>query len=439
MYLVEDDLAVVLKAFAEKNSLAADQLNSYNSFISDLLPRIVSGTVIRVPVDRGTNIEGTSVEIRFEDPTITKPMTSTDSGARVILCPNEARIRNLTYQGKLHADVITTVTRPEGEETIRHPRLFLANIPVMVRSSMCSLEGMGKGDRITNGECGDDVGGYFIVNGNERVLVGQERVAYDRMLVFKGKADGKYVCSSEVRSLRSDGVGSTVTRVMLTAPTKVAPSAVMVQVPRLHKEVPLRLLMRAFGCQTDAEILDAIIYDTHEESGMAEVLRASLATSQEVASREDALAWIGSQIEGSQTAERLQQVGLTVLGEMMPCMGDSLAAKARFVGYMVRRMLRVHVGECPEDDRDHMANKRVDMAGELMAQLFRSLFHKMCVDARLKLDKLLTAGKSFDTPFLIKSLHLSDGLMRGLSTGNWSSGVSGVSQVRTGLHPFRLS
>ncbi len=107
------------------------------------------------------------------------------------------------------------------------------------------------------------------------------------------------------------------------------------------------------------------------------------------------------------------------------------------MGYIVHKILMCSLGRLHEDDRDHLGKKRLDLAGPLMASLFRFLFKKLVKEARKYLQKCLNEGRDFNIIYAFKSKTLSDGLKYSLATGNWGDKINaaraGVSQVKKSI------
>ena len=110
--------------------------------------------------------------------------------------------------------------------------------------------------------------------------------------------------------------------------------------------------------------------------------------------------------------------------------------QAYFVGYMVHRLLLVHLGRREQDDRDHYANKRLDLGGPLLANLFRQLFRKLAKDVQMHVQKCVDRGKDINLTAAVNKDTITRGLRYSIATGNWgmqgTAGIrAGVSQVRT--------
>ena len=180
--------------------------------------------------------------------------------------PNEARLRNLSYTMSIHYDVdIEYVIRtkgPGGEdletkklETLE--KIYLGNFPIMLRSKLCLLNGLTKDVRHTMGECRNDLGGYFIIDGKEKLIVSQERFA-DNNLIVKDKFNDMYSHSVDIRSVSEDisKPVRTLSVRMVTETPSLTNNNIVVVIPNVRKPIPLFILMRALGVLSDKEIIE---------------------------------------------------------------------------------------------------------------------------------------------------------------------------------------
>lgn len=131
------------------------------------------------------------------------------------LYPLEARLRSLTYNAPMYVNVLTKQFQlgedkkldPHAEPVVEkvHNHEFLGLLPVMLRSQFCQLHGKTDYEMAQRGECNFDQGGYFIINGSEKVIVAQERISNNHVYVFKKKQPSKYDWVCETRSHISTG------------------------------------------------------------------------------------------------------------------------------------------------------------------------------------------------------------------------------------------
>uniref|UniRef100_A0A3B4BDP9 DNA-directed RNA polymerase subunit beta n=1 Tax=Periophthalmus magnuspinnatus TaxID=409849 RepID=A0A3B4BDP9_9GOBI len=359
------------------------------------------------------------------------------------MMPNEARLRNLTYSAPLYVDITKTIIK-EGEEQLQtqHQKTFIGKIPIMLRSTYCLLSGLTDRDLCELNECPLDPGGYFIINGSEKVLIAQEKMATNTVYVF-AKKDSKYAYTAECRSCLENSSRPTSTiwvSMMARGGQGVKKSAIGQRIvstlPYIRQEVPIIIVFRALGFVSDRDILEHIIYD-FDDPEMMEMVKPSLDEAFVIQEQNVALNFIGSRgAKPGVTKERRIKYAKEVLQkEMLPHVGVSdfcETKKAYFLGYMVHRLLLAALGRRELDDRDHYGNKRLDLAGPLLAFLFRGMFKNLLKEIRIYAQKFIDRGKDFNLELAIKTRIISDGLKYSLATGNWGD-VKKAHQARAGV------
>ncbi|KAF5833422.1 RNA polymerase II second largest subunit [Dunaliella salina] len=411
----QEDAWAVISAFFEEKGLVRQQLDSFNEFVSNTMQEIIDeGSEIRITPENQLNPGGTDegaekeYKIKFGQIYLSKPLVTEHDEETDSLFPREARLRNLTYCAPMYIDIekIEITRTPEGdsnEDVTKYDKVFLAKVPIMLRSTFCSLHDCSDKELTELGECPYDQGGYFVINGSEKVLIAQERMANNHVYVFKKSQPSKYSFVGEIRSVLENSTrnASTMSVKMLTKGVKkgsAAGSVIRTQIPYIRADIPILILFRALGFVADRDILEHIVYD-YNDTEMMEALRPSIEEAQPVQSQELALDYIG---------KRGSAIGVT---------------KAKRIEY-AREILQ-------KDDRDHYANKRMDLGGPLLAGLFRLLFRKLCKDMRQYVQRCVDSGKDINVPGAVKTQTITRGLKYSLATGNW--GQQGQQGLRSGV------
>jgi DNA-directed RNA polymerase II subunit RPB2 len=334
--------------------------------------------------------------------------------------PAEARLRNDTYDAPLSID-ITTILTIAGvvKETKKIDKYIIGHIPIMVQSSKCNLYNLSKKEKIKHGECPHDQGGYFIIRGKERVLVTQERAAYNMIGVHKQKPQCKYSYISQVRSM-SDTTGHSV---LIQAKLGKNNKNICFSLPYIQQEIPVGIIFIALGFKlSDIKYLIGITKNTRkfhktiiEESGGI--------------NQQDALKHIGKYaMHVIQQDKRDAYASQILENEIFPHMGVITHSLERgmFLGTLVKKLLETVCGERPCDDRDNIANKRFEVAGILISSLFRSLFKRLVRSVTPLVQKrpdICIALSRFNS--------ITQGFISCFSTGKW--GVQKNSYVRQGV------
>lgn len=338
----------------------------------------------------------------------------------------------------------TTITYdPDGEayEDVEDlPKMFIGKVPVMLKSKYCSIYGQSEQDLAENfGECPMDEGGYFIINGSEKVLIAQEKMSNNRVYIFEKKQPAKHSFIAECRSQMEAGSKPTSTMYVKMLSKAAARggvgASITCTIPYIRTDIPIIIVFRALGFTADKEILEHIVYDFHD-SAMMELLRPSIEEAAPIQSQDVALDFIGKRGNtlGFNREKRISYAKNVLQKELLPHVGVGefcQTKKAYYFGYIIHRLLLCALGRRKEDDRDHYGNKRLDLAGPLLGGLFRMLFRKLTKDAQSHLQKCVDSGKEINLVAALKSRTITSGLKYSLATGNW--GAQGTQGVRAGV------
>lgn len=444
--------------------LVKHQLDSFNDFVARKLEQIIEGFN---PVDVcNTYLPEHGcyrymLSLSLHNPTLSRPLIHEKDGSTKGMLPNDARLRNLTYAAPLMIDLNVTakVFMPElGTykcETKKINSVSLGRIPIMVHSRYCTLgAATPAGSASGYDECPCDFGGYFIINGSEKVLISQDRISENRTYVFLNNKASYYSHVAEIRSVQETrfGVPKTLT---LKLSSRAGPHGRCIKLCMHHikHDVPVFLVFRALGIESDVDITRLIVQNAPAAvaSRLVDELAGCMDDGTTVRTKQAALEYLArhltlphQQASAPSDSHRQMSTLLNILRkDMLPHVGPDPIAKAIYVGYMVSRLLCCYLGLAPLDDRDSYVNKRLDTPGVLMANLFRQYFGKVIKDMRALVQKDINNGawratKQFvnvvthaNVYKLIKPTIIESGLKYGLATGNW--GVKTTSRMRQGV------
>ena len=458
------DSWVAIKAYFDEHGLVRQQLDSFDEFITNTILEIVEDQLpirVKPQPQYGPGHEASSQrytvtfgQVRLSYPTHTEQ----DDAKPEVLFPQQARLRNLTYECGLMIDVRrqgyevdSTEDLPQNEvgppATEQH---FFGRIPVMVRSTYCRLRNLPDKDRARYGECVFDQGGYFVINGSEKVVVAQERQAYNRVYCFHKRAPSKLSWVAEVRSQMEhankplSGMSCVMYRKAdekMVAAGGQTGGQVRTIIPYIRQDIPVVVLFRALGFENDRQVLTHVVWDL-EDNEMVETFRPSLEEARPISTVDAARDFIGKRGNVSQEAaktDRITYATQLLERDFVPHVATDNSASARqrkcfFLGYVVHRLLMAATGRAGEDDRDHFANKRLDLAGPLIGGLFRLLFYKLSKEMRGTLQRAMDS-KPAAQPNIVRAINdkaITRGVKYALATGNWGAGEkirTGVSQV----------
>jgi DNA-directed RNA polymerase II subunit RPB2 len=305
-----------------------------------------------------------------------KPIIYDDNNAHYMF-PNDARLRNMTYGITIHYDVdvdfIYYVGQEKKEHSITLNKIYLGRFPIMLQSDLCILKSLSKDVRFNMGECRNDYGGYFIIDGKEKVIISQEKFADNMLYIRKNKEDDVYSHSAEIRSVSEDtskAIRTTAIKIVAPSPS-YSNNQIVVAVPNVRKPVPLFILMRALGVVSDKDIIRFCLLDIEKNSNYVDLFIPSIHDANKIFNQQTALEYIASFTKRgtiSGVMEILSDYFLPHIGEL------NFLDKAYFVGYMTFRLLKVYTKEEKPTDRDNFRFKRIELTGSLIYDLFREYY-----------------------------------------------------------------
>jgi DNA-directed RNA polymerase II subunit RPB2 len=304
--------------------------------------------------------------------------------------PNEARLRNMTYGITIHYDVEVDFTLRNSDGSVTNKsilieKIFLGRFPIMLSSNLCILNGLDRLARFEMGECKNDRGGYFIIDGKEKCIIVQEKFA-DNMIYIRDKGNDMYSHSAEIRSVSEDASKPvrTLAVKIVTPSVKLTNNQIVVVIPNVRSPIPLFILMRALGVESDKTIIEYCLLDLEKYASYVDLFIPSVHDANRVFSQEVALKFIASFTKGKtipHVLEILSNYFLPHIGEM------NFLDKAYFLGHMVKQMLKVYTKEIKATDRDNFKFKRVELAGNLLYDLFKEYYNLQQKNIYQKIDK----------------------------------------------------
>ncbi len=406
-----DDRWVLIESFFKEKNLVRPHLDSFDDFIKNKLQEIVDEQGVIE-----TDVPG--LKIKLGTLAIGKPTIHEADGSEKEILPMEARQRNLTYAATMRLSVIPIVDDYE-EDAIS---VYIGKLPIMVRSSYCALANATKEDLIRAGEDPADPGGYFIVNGSERVVVIQEDLAVNRILVDKMEGASPVTHVAKVFSATSGF------RVPVTL-ERMKDGSLAVTFPSIPGRVSLAILMKALGVPSDKDLVDFVSSDPVVQKALIPTLESGI----EINATKDALDYIGNRVAIGQTQDFRIQRALQILDKyLLPHLGmtePDRKKKALFLGQMAEKLIELSIGRRAPDDKDHYANKRLKLAGDLLASLFRVAFKSFCRDMKYQLERARSRSRRVSIETLVRADVITERLRHALATGNWVGGKAGVSQL----------
>ncbi|CEP64097.1 DNA-directed RNA polymerase III core subunit RET1 LALA0_S10e02190g [Lachancea lanzarotensis] len=397
----------LLPAFLKVKGLVKQHLDSFNYFVDvDLKKIIKANELILSDVDPEFYLKYVDIRVGHKSSSSTKDY---------IVPPHECRLRDMTYSAPVYVDIEYT----RGRNIIMHRDVEIGKMPIMLRSNKCILNGASESQMAKVNECPLDPGGYFIVNGTEKVILIQEQLSKNRIIVEADEKKG--IVQASVTSSTHERKSKTY---VITKNEKI-----YLKHNSIAEEVPIVLVLKACGIVSDLEIMQLVCgndssYQDIFAINLEEVAKMKIYTQQQ------ALEYIGSKVKTvrrqklTTLQEGIEAIATTVIAHLTVEALD-FREKALYIAVMTRRVVMALHNPKMIDDRDYVGNKRLELAGQLMSLLFEDLFKKFNNDFKANIDKVLkkpNRAMEYDALLSINvhSNNITTGLNRAISTGNWS-------------------
>jgi DNA-directed RNA polymerase beta subunit len=394
----------VIESYYDLYSPVQQQINSFNQFIDEKVPEIVE--------ENGFISSTNNVDVTLSNVEITNPqIVEADRTAKFRLMPMEARLRNLTYSGSIYLDIKLYRKGVLQDEK----RAYVGEMPILVKSNRCNLYGLAPEELIENGEDPMDRGGYMIVNGSEKALITQEVLAFDRILLNDDE-----VINAQVISVKGAFKG----KVRIS---RTLDGLFTISFPSSPRKLMLVELLNAIGYTKASHILDLF---PKEQTIQNEILLNL--DKVELQSEEEALDKIGRSVAPSQTKTyRLRRAKEVIDSFLLPHLGQEKEArtmKAYFLVAMAIKIIDKAYNLRTQADKDHYANKRLELSGKLMENLFRFSFKHFTKDLKFQIDRTISRHRKLNINTVIRPDAITERIMFAVSTGNWIGQLTGVSK-----------
>lgn len=415
----EDHIWNILKSHNETVGMVEHQLTSFDNFITHGIDEILKCNDITTP----------NRTIKFSNTHIPKPTVTEDNRTTHPLTPCESRTRDLNYESPVYVTVTDVKTEDGIEKTNITHRVELCTLPIMLGCSKCHLHNKTKKKKVSMGECEYDDFGYFILRGNERVIVSQIRSAYNKALVFEAQSD-KHKYSCELRSMSENTGHSVMLRMMICNNNRT----IEMTLPYVKENIPVYIVFKALGFNTFEEINELIGIESEEVSKYIKfMIRDGYIGDTDKSSTDSACEYIGERSNNQIKITDREKYGKQIVEiEMLPHIGIKASRKTRaaFIGYMLNKLLSTTLGLRKVDDIDDYSHKRVENTGILCKELFSQLFKKFRESFINTIEK--KKQQSVDIMTLIsRNNTITTGFRHCFSTGSW--GVPKTSYVRAGV------
>ena len=443
--------------------LVRHQLESYNNFVNFQIQKTIqmfNPVVIRSDHDYNESKDKYFLEvfINFTNFKLYPPQIHENNGATKTMLPQEAKLRNFTYASTMTVDinikyVIRNTENMDTPKTIEKiiPKINIGKLPIMLKSSICVLTQNPHISHQQSGECSMDCGGYFIIKGSEKTVLGQERAAENRIYCFDGKNTTKWNWTAEIKSVPDyKCISPKQIEMMIASKNNGFGNGIYISIPRIKQPIELFVVFRALGVMTDKDICNHICLDIDDPNSqdVAQFLQASVIDSNKYTTQESAMehittyaAYTPINMDKETGQRKKQEFAKEVLESDLFPHCQTITQKIYLLGYMAQKLIKTSLGLFKEDDRDSYTNKRIELTGTLLNNLFRNYFNKLVKEMQKQIVREINNGswRSMDDYQniinttniykIMKSTTIENGINRALSTGDFSIKQSNSSKV----------
>lgn len=423
---------MLLRQYITEEGFANHHIQVFDHWISENAAGNVSSRILTFPDGRS---------VAFENLRILPPRYTRD-GKTYRMSPKFAREQGVTYGSDWHCDAI--MRNAAGVEIDRRSNICIGTVPTMLKSSNCILHGMSRRDMAIMGEDPDDPGGYFIVNGAEKVILLQEQLAINKifLMLFKDSVVARFTASTPrgtaLITLALDKRTSSIVKMKFPAMKSTNP----------NKKLKSLNVLRIFRILGTTEIQDiqnkilAFVRPEHAKKCSLKLLRSII----DFSAVTDDVEIIASKLDKTKLSfeDKMKEIARIFEADLFPHLNvmplidgetnDEYSrrvndAKLNLLSIMIARLLEYMAGFRKVDDRDSWSNKRVEGAGRMMEQLFRNAWRK----SRGAVQELINDGRVKDLTGVVGGIRYSvvtDTFIESFITSNW--GVKG-SQMKNNV------
>jgi len=460
----EEPFDIIESYFSGKHleRLVRHQIESYNNFINYQMQRTIqmfNPVKIHSENDYVAETDKYFLEIfiSFVNFKLYPPQIHENNGATKTMLPQEAKLRNFTYASTMTVDiniqyVIRTTDSMDSPRTIEKtlPKINIGKMPIMLKSSVCVLTQNPHIGHEYTGECSMDCGGYFIIKGSEKTVLGQERAAENRIYCFDGKNSTKWSWYAEIKSVPDfKCISPKQIEIMLSNKNNGFGFGIYINIPRIKQPIELFVLFRALGVISDKDICSYILLNLDGTTRISpDSLQASAIDANKYMTQEDAfnhittyVAYTPINMDRETGLRKKREFATDVLNNDLFPHCKTKTQKIYFLGYMTNQLLQTSQGIIEPSDRDSYINKRIELCGSLLNNLFRNYFNKLVKEMQKQIVREINSGSWRSTEDygniinniniykIMKSTTIENGINRALSTGDFSIKQSNTSKV----------
>ncbi|CAO1395823.1 unnamed protein product [Diamesa hyperborea] len=398
----------LVPAFLQIKGLVKQHIDSFNYFINEDIKKIVKAN------DKVLSDADPCFYLKYLNVTVGKPDVEDGFNITKNTTPHECRLRDMTYSAPITVDIEYT----RGTQRVVRNNLLLGRMPIMLRSSNCVLAGKSEYELSKMNECPHDPGGYFVVRGQEKVILIQEQMSWNKMITedFNGVIQCQVASSTHEKKSRTNVVSKH--------------NKYYLKHNSMTEEIPIVVIFKAMGVVSDQEIMQLIGTDFETQKRFAPSIIECV--EHKVFTQKRALEYMGSKLitkrfvtaatKYKTPSDEARDLLATTILAHVPVENFNFQIKAVYVALMVRRVMAAELNVNAIDDRDYYGNKRLELAGSLLSLMFEDLFKRFNWELKMIADKNIPKIKAaqFDVVKHMRAAQITIGLDTAISTGNWT-------------------
>ncbi|XP_026472299.1 DNA-directed RNA polymerase III subunit RPC2 [Ctenocephalides felis] len=398
----------LVPAFLKVKGLVKQHIDSFNYFINIEIKKIVQAN------DKVLSDADPLFYLKYLNVYVGTPDVEEGFNITKGTTPHECRLRDMNYAAPITVDVEYT----RGSQRVIRNNLLIGRMPIMLRSSNCVLTNKSQFELAEMNECPHDPGGYFVVKGQEKVILIQEQLSRNRMIVeeFKGYIQCQVTSSTHEKKSRTNMIAKR--------------GKYYLRHNALTDDIPVAIMFKAMGVTSDQEIVQLVGADDESVRRFTPSLIES--SNHSVYTQQRALEYIGSKLKvkrftianskNKTPADEARELLATTVLAHVPVEDFNFKTKSIYAALMIRRIIEAQVNKAAVDDRDYYGNKRLELAGSLLSLMFEDLFKRFNWELKMIADKNIPKIKAaqFDVVKHMRQDLITSGLEYAISSGNWT-------------------
>ncbi len=409
---MDNNRNIVIEKYFEDHSFIEANLASFNKFVEFELQKIVDELGDIIPTIIPPDVQ--DFKIRFDKIWIEKPQIIEADGSKRDVFPIEARLRKLTYAAPIYLQVSVLIDGIQRESFTTQ----IGKLPIMIKSKYCHLNKMNEEELIKHGEDGNDLGGYFIINGNERVIITVEDLLPNKVFIQPAKIGPSAYTAKVFSQMGSYSIPHVI--------EQMKDGVIYISFTRF-KRIPIIAVIKALGLEKDQEIMEAICSEKEYDD-----LYVNLYNCAELRTREQAIEFIAKKLGLTQPKEVKMEKTIEQLDNyLLPHVGiteKDRGLKALNLCRIIKRFLQISKDKKTATDKDHYMNKKLKLSGDLLADLVRVNMRVLVNDVLYNFQRLVKRGKFQSVKIIIRDKLLTSRIKSAIATGSWVGGRKGISQ-----------